>query len=138
MTTGRINQVTVLSGKAEAEPRPRRVELFTDKRRPKRTAAARSRRDESRGPLTTIQLPPLSSPQGRPLHEQFSAERVPTVQHTPRKRRIPSTGHARGGYLLGLTPELLLISLAIGQLSTGSISARQQADGTSDASSGPG
>jgi len=57
-----------------------------------------------------------------------------SVQHEPRKRRIPATDHAGSGYLLGLTPELLLISVASGQLSTASIRARQQADGSAVAS----
>ena len=65
--------------------------------------------------LTTIQLPPLSSPQDGPPHRCSSAKRLPTVPHAPRRRRIPSTDHVRDGYPLGLTPECLRIGLTIGQ-----------------------
>jgi len=65
--------------------------------------------------LTTIRLPPLSSPQDGPRHERSSARRLPTVPHAPRRRRIPSADHVRDGYVLGLTPECLRIGLTIGQ-----------------------
>jgi hypothetical protein len=42
-----------------------------------------------------IQLPPLSSPKDGPRYNCSSGERFHRVQHTPLRRRIPSTSHAR-------------------------------------------
>ena len=108
MTTGRINQVTILSGRAEAEPRPVRVELFTDggasEDTPQRFEALETSLVRH---LTTIQLPPLSFPRGCPLHRSSSADApsqsatwTPLEEDTVRRSR-------RSGYLHGLTPKLI-------------------------------
>ena len=53
--------------------------MFTDSDAKRRIAAAWSRKDKSRGLLATIQLPPLSSPQGWPLHRCSGVE---TASHS--------------------------------------------------------
>jgi hypothetical protein len=45
------------------------------------------------------------------------------VGHTPPRRRIPAAGHVRDGYLPGLSPECVRITMAISQQSTGSTDA---------------
>ena len=83
MTTGRINQVTILSGEAEARPatpRGRVVHLMAID-----AIASASQQLAPRGPkpphrvLTTIQLPPLSFPQAGPLHKCSGVE---TASHS--------------------------------------------------------
>ena len=83
MTTGRINQVTILSGEAEARPatpRGRVVHLMAID-----AIASASQQLAPRGPkpphrvLTTIQLPPLSFPRAGPLHKCSGVE---TASHS--------------------------------------------------------
>jgi hypothetical protein len=94
-------------------PARRRAEQFTERRfAPQLVGTPELGCD---GDLPTIQLPPLSSPQGGPPHECSGARRLPTVPHAPRRRGIPSTDHVGDGYLLRLTPECLRIGLTIGQ-----------------------
>jgi hypothetical protein len=108
MTTGRINQVTILSGRAEAEPRPARVELFTDGSAPE---GALQRIDALETDLvrhlTTIQLPPLSFPRGGPLHRSSGAC-APSQSATwaPLEEDTVRRSHFRG-YLPRLTPDLI-------------------------------
>jgi hypothetical protein len=109
MTTGRINQVTILNSgpKATETPELNQAEQFTKRRFAPQligTPELGYNRD-----LTTIQLPPLSSLQNDPPHECSSARRFPTVPHTPRRRRIPSTDHVRDGYLLAISSRNVLL-----------------------------
>ena len=64
--------------------------------------------------------------------------RRPTVLHEPRKRRIPSADHAEAAIGMGLPPSCWIERVANGQQSTASNVARQRADGSPAASSGPG
>ena len=110
MTTGRINQVTILSRRPERR-RP------TARRAGGRAVTGGSLREHPRprspepelrqGPQGTIQLPPLCSPRGGPPHRRSGARRRHGVSHATLRRRLPSAGHARSGYRPGLAPECL-------------------------------
>src|ERR1700759_2393339 len=116
MTTGRINQVTLLqargrAGEAEAArsraeppgailPRGRGQKLvFT----PRRDAPLTKRRPtenrtapvKERPSVKAIQLPPLSSPRGGPPQRLDRGPGGPTtrLRHAPLKRRTPKAGH---------------------------------------------
>jgi hypothetical protein len=56
----------------------------------------------------TIQLPPLCSPRGGPQHDSSGARRRHKVLHATLRRRMPSAGHAQGGYQPGLAPKCLV------------------------------
>jgi hypothetical protein len=127
MTTGRINQVTILNAAAS---RPRR--------HPAR-AGQSSCTDGGRGPrpagslercynraLPAIRLPPLSFPRDRPPHRGRAPERYRRVWPGPLRGRIPSAGPRprRDGSLLGLAPDCLGRVVPSGQPSTDSNRAR--------------
>ncbi len=75
MTTGRINQVTILNARASRPQRhPReRAEQFTDGG-PKPPATRVPGAMLQQGPAA-IRLPPLSFPRGRPPHQARAPER---------------------------------------------------------------
>ena len=97
MTTGRINQVTILRrDRSRANPPGGGQSSSLEGRPPHRGArptAVQSPGARLTGFLTTIRLPRLSFPQGGPLHKRSSARRLRTVQHAPRRRRMPSAVH---------------------------------------------
>jgi len=116
MTTGRINQVTILGLWSPEGPRPTAgmspaAEQFT-------VVGGRSERYLSTyGPQSlgydgfprAIQLPPLCSPRDGPRYHCVSgARRRRKVSHLALRRRIPSAGHARSGYRPRLTPKCLV------------------------------
>ena len=75
-------------------------------------------------------IAPTKFPTGLAAAQVFRRKRHPTVQHEPRKRRIPSADHALWAVIgLGLPPSCLIVMVAIGQSPTASNIARQQADG---------
>jgi hypothetical protein len=126
MTTGRINQVTILNGAAEAPPRPRGVECTRKATRTSRQPGHPG--DESLGRRTTIQLPPLNFPQGIPPHKRSGPEASRSATSAPRAEDTLSRTR-RSGHQPRLTPKLLSIGMASGQVSTASNNARQRADG---------
>lgn|SRR5690349_17208299 len=116
MTTGRINQVTILGLWSPEGPRPTAgvspaAEQFT-------VVGGRLERYLSTyGPQSlgydgfprAIQLPPLCSPRDGPRYHYVLAPGAGhRVSHLALRRRIPSAGHARGGYRPRLTPECLV------------------------------
>ncbi len=109
MTTGRINQVTILSRAPEGRGRPpaeRAAEQCTRRAALERPRLGSRSRGCDRFP-STIQLPPLCSPRGGPRHGRSGARRRHGVSHTTLRRRLPSAGHAQGGYQPGLAPKCL-------------------------------
>jgi len=73
MTTGRINQVTILARRAEAKGYPRRGRsqaLPEGMGTPERAQPQAPNPRERAGGERPIQLPPLSSPRGGPLRER--------------------------------------------------------------------
>lgn len=123
MTTGRINQVTILgrgrerlqlghcSPTVEESLRRRRDLGHLDLRVPR----ARLRRSPS-----AIHLPPLSSPRRCPPYSAQPFRMFRRVWHGRLKRRILLPKHARGGNRLQLTPKCLRIRMTICHLSTDS------------------
>jgi hypothetical protein len=111
MTTGRINQVTILSRSPREAPanRPQsgRQSSVLEGRCGKRPAPSVPGARATTGPQGTIQLPPLCSPRGGPRHHRSGARRRHGVSHATLRRRLPSAGHARSGYQPGLAPECL-------------------------------
>ena len=109
MTTGRINQVTILSRAPEGHGRPpaeQAAEQCTRRAALERPRLGSRSRGYDRFP-STIQLPPLCSPRGGPQHNRSGARRRHRVSHTTLRRRLPSAGHAQGGYRPGLAPKCL-------------------------------
>jgi hypothetical protein len=129
MTTGRINQVTILTegGRATRRGPPGEGGQSSS---PEVEGTATSPGPEVPGAEAT-QVPPGPSsfshrvPQraGRHTDDQAATGRRHGVRHTPPRRRIPAAGHVRDGYLPGLSPECVRITMAIGQQSTGSTDA---------------
>lgn len=139
MTTGRINQVTILN--AAGEPR----------RHPARAGQSSSLKG-GRGPRpavpgavlhrahAAIRLPPLSFPRGRPPHRGRAPGRCHRVRSGPLRGRMPSAGPRprRGGSLPGLASKCLGRVVPSGQPSTDSNRARRAGAGeSSGASAGP-
>ena len=141
MTTGRINQVTILTA---GTPGPRTGvppgpplesggrELVTQsERRPKPSARTR---DHAPGPkppgnLWLIQLPPMSSPRDGPRQSWGvrGLEAGPiTATYAPRMEDTSRPSRPEDGYGLRLTPECLWIMIAIGQPSTDSFRAHER------------
>jgi len=114
MTTGRINQVTILNRRrSEGAPSPEGggCERYREGRTATDRTSSRGHQELQRSPdaARPIQLPPLSSPEGRPRRE-VSGTKPPTFAAC-----TPQEEEARGGsslftgrYLPGLTPERLL------------------------------
>ena len=114
MTTGRINQVTILrrwprgvAGNRRLAPPAEQCTLVGG--RPERYLSTKGSRSVgyNRFPRA-IQLPPLCSPRDGPRHGRSGARRLRGVPHLTRRRRIPSAHHARSGYGPGLTPKCLV------------------------------
>ena len=131
MTTGRINQVTILTSAGAAAPRGARGGAGARPRgrvvawRGRPGARHRPRQPRGATRARTIQLPPLSSPRGGPPQERVGRDGLTRLRHASLGRRMPYAGHApEGGYRPGRAPESLLITLAIGHSSTDSIVAR--------------
>jgi len=131
MTTGRINQVTILTSAGAATPRGARGGAGARPRgrvvawRERRGARHRPRPPRGATRAGTIQLPPLSSPRGGPPQGRVGRDGLARLRHASLRRRMPYAGHApEGGYRPGRAPESLLITLAIGHSSTDSIVAR--------------
>jgi len=109
MTTGRINQVTILSRAPEGRGRPpaeQAAEQCTRRAALERPRLGSRSRGCNRFP-STIQLPPLCSPRGGPRHGRSGARRRHRVSHATLRRRLLSAGHAQGGYQPGLAPKCL-------------------------------
>lgn len=132
MTTGRINQVTILEGTARrpTPDSPKQAEQFTVARSGQQPGVTSCGEPQSetwvslQAPYLAvsgasydtfrlgIQLPPLSSPQAGPQHTSSGARCHPSVSHTPRRRRIPGTRHIpKDGYRLRLAPKCLRINV---------------------------
>ena len=99
MTTGRINQVTIVSGapneraRRSHHPEGRRSSCTLREVRTPSTFRSRSEatRDFTRHPIAPTEFPTDRSA----AHRHHPREGGHLVQHTTRRRRIPSTGHAR-------------------------------------------
>ena len=141
MTTGRINQVTILTrhgpetGRApEAHPKANGVitELRGDETppgggHPRGHKVARTR-------PAPIHLPPLSSPRGGPRHVGKAGARshsTPGATCTPREEDASRPSRPEAVTSFGLPPSVLGIMFAIGQPSTDSSIALRQVEGTS-------
>lgn len=129
MTTGRINQVTILTagGGPPAETPPERggAEQFTRGRGD--GDVPRPRGPRSRG-YTGPPGPSSFSHRVPQRAVRHTGDRAATghrhgVGHAPPRRRIPRAGHVRDGYLPGPSPKCVRIAVAIGQQSTGSTDA---------------
>jgi hypothetical protein len=112
MTTGRINQVTILS---RGTQRPLGKPPVNGRQSCTVVGGRRSDPQHQRSPELgynrfpqAIQLPPLCSPRDGPRYGCSGARRFHRVSHATLRRRIPSAGHARGGYQPGLTPKCLV------------------------------
>jgi len=109
MTTGRINQVTILSRAPKGLSRPpaeQVAEQCTRRAALERPCLGSRSRGYNRFP-DTIQLPPLCSPRDGPQHIRSGARRRHGVLHATLRRRLLSAGHAQGGYQPGLAPKCL-------------------------------
>ena len=106
MTTGRINQVTIVTvhrarkPKCAGTPPEGRTESSQDRGRPKPGPACASSRDRSRPergthhPIAPSEFPKrwsAADASSRPPEESG-----PSLQHAPLKRRIPATCHVLG------------------------------------------
>ena len=97
MTTGRINQVTIVHRSAEAQrPNPRRGGLYQEGDRrsnPNRLPRKRAGRDRCR---RLIHLPPLSSPRRGPQRSPIgvAANNKPTA-YTPQEEKAHTTSRTR-------------------------------------------
>jgi len=97
MTTGRINQVTIVSAltrKGRSVPWINRAEQFTE-RGVRSPPADEDPGARLHGDLPTIQLPPLSFPKDYPPHRSKASKRRRRVWYRPLSKRIPSTGHVK-------------------------------------------
>jgi hypothetical protein len=97
MTTGRINQVTIVHRSAEAQrPNPRRGGLYQEGDRrsnPNRLPRKRAGRNRSRRP---IHLPPLSSPRrGPPRSPTGVAANNKPAACTPQEEKAHAASHTR-------------------------------------------
>ena len=141
MTTGRINQVTILSPAART---PRGVHGSRGAPVPKdgqsrQVVGAGPRSTPSPSPLEgrsrprrvrAIQLPPLSSPRDGPRQgvESARTRRIgPTLRHTALERRIPAVRHAERRLRTSVDPRMSFgTMLAIDQPSTDSFRAPEE------------
>lgn len=136
MTTGRINQVTIVT--VAGEPRRHPAE-----------AGQSSSLTGGRGPrpavpgavlhraLAAIRLPPLSFPRGRPPHSGRAPRRCRGVRSGPLRGRVPSAGPRprRGGSLPGPASDCLDRVVPSRQPSTDSNSAHHARAGESSGTS---
>lgn len=115
MTTGRINQVTIL----KAEPGGRHTahaqqswlligHRWQKTEVPATSDTAASSR-EPRLPPRVYDHPiaPTEFPKRRSTLQAFQRTRRPEVTHTPLRRRTPFPSHVRDGYQVRLTPKCL-------------------------------
>jgi hypothetical protein len=97
MTTGRINQVTIVHQSAGAQwPNPRRGGLYQEggcRNNPNRLPRERAGRNRCRRP---IHLPPLSSPRRGPQRNPIgvAANNKPTA-YTPQEEKAHAASHTR-------------------------------------------
>ena len=111
MTTGRINQVTIVNPSAEAnernppkEARMYQVEGETPKRNSSRKHQRRTRHLSHKRP---IQLPPLSSPSCGPQRVAFGYYTVHyTVTYAPQEERTHAKSTRKRGYLTEPSPKI--------------------------------
>src|SRR3712207_872140 len=103
MTTGRINQVTILNPSAEAHERtPRRRPGCTRWKGRRRSDPSRKHRRCTRhlSHKRPIQLPPLSSPSCGPQRVAFGYYTVHyTVTYAPQEERTHAKSTRKRGYL---------------------------------------
>ena len=117
MTTGRINQITILTGEAstsqgsvDSRRTPRRgpeslqVGAPTETERPARgLPGPKPPTDAPSHPIASTELPKKWS---ATTVEVYDAKRRPTLQHTPLSGRIPTTRHARGRLQASVVPQM--------------------------------
>jgi len=129
MTTGRINQVTILTagGRPPTETPPG-MGGQSSSPEVERTATSPG----PRGPRSRSYTGPTGPssfshrvPQRAVRHtdDRAATGRRHGVGHAPPRRRIPTAGHVRDGYLPRPSPKCVRITMAIGQQSTGSTDA---------------
>jgi len=97
MTTGRINQVTILSQRAEA-PRqtPRRERVVPSKETPKRPKSPLNQGLQPGRRGRPIQLPPLSSPKAGPQRTMTDvAVANMSVAYSPQEEKIHALSRGR-------------------------------------------
>ncbi len=116
MTTGRINQVTILTTSPPPEgggqgSAPRGAEIVNRRERGRIQARPRVQLPGEEMPPGAIQLPPLNSPRcGPPQGPARPGETLTVLLHAHLKRRIPRPGHINpglDGYLVELAPRSL-------------------------------
>jgi hypothetical protein len=123
MTTGRINQVTILNAVAARPPRhlarAGQSSSLTGGRGPRPPGSLERCYNRA---LAAIRLPPLSFPRDRPPHEDRAPERHHQVRSRPLRGRVPSAGPrpVRDGNLLRPTSDCLGRVVPGGQPSTDS------------------
>jgi len=114
MTTGRINQVTIVTGcgtKAVRRTSRRTVRVVkmvrgrTEARHPEREPPA----PVGHPGRSSYPIAPTESHKGRSASAASRYPKItPALKHTPLQKRIPAAHHAfDGGYGLRLTPECL-------------------------------
>ena len=124
MTTGRINQVTILNAVTRVAARPGGPRQSSSLRGAQSTqrVAARSRARRGRH---AIHLPPLSSPRAV-RGTSGRARAVPECSMHPARGGYRPPVTPRDGYQLRLTPKGLKVCMAIGQQPADSNSARRR------------
>ena len=108
MTTGRINQVTILSQRAEAQRQtPQRERVVPSKETPKRPKSPLNQGLQPGEHGRPIQLPPLSSPKAGPQRAMTDVS-VATISVTcsPQEEKIHALSHVRRGNSAELSPKI--------------------------------
>jgi len=141
MTTGRINQVTILTAGGRAThrdpPSPGGRAVHQRSRGRRRPPAPRSPEQKLHRSPRAIQFLPQSSPGDGPPYRRSGCHRPPSRSRTyaPQEEDTHSRSHlVRDGYLPGLSPECVRITMAISQQSTGSTDACRATEGRQDLS----
>jgi hypothetical protein len=110
MTTGRINQVTIVNPSAEAnEQTPRRRPWCTGRKGEAEATPSRKHQECARHPSheRPIQLPPLSSPSCGPRRVAFGYYTVYyTVTCAPQEERTRAKSTRKRGYLTEPSPKI--------------------------------
>jgi hypothetical protein len=125
MTTGRINQVTVVTpsdphavARREKPPRGAAEPCYKEGARRKARPAGGVPGAEREGPPMAIHLPPLSSPRGGPPRGSSGSRAARHRCMCPSGGGSPSPSHARGRLLVRVCPRRSGGTVAIGQPST--------------------
>jgi hypothetical protein len=108
MTTGRINQVTILSQSAEAKwQTPQRERVVPSKKAPKRPKSQLYSSWKPKYRMQLIQLPPLSSPKASPQRAipDVAIKRI-SGAYSPQEEKTHALSRRKGGNLAGQSPKI--------------------------------